>query len=214
MNEDYRLTQYDLPNNKLKEKKQAVEDMIKKIHPRAKDMHAYISKRKKPYRQEFLKAYEGRCAYCGVSYKVISAELFEIDHFKYEKGFHQKADAGYMDNLVLACHSCNHAKREFAITENVEAVLHPDNNQITAVFWRDNSYYIRIQDEYSQHKDIRDFYGRLDLGGQIHRLDYLLMNIDGLRKKIGSDHKAAYSLDRALNLLLARRNIGVRIENS
>ena len=210
MTEDYRRTEYDLPNNGLKEKKQAVENLIKKDHPRAKDMHAYISNRKDPYRPEFIKAYEGRCAYCGVSHKVISTDLFEIDHFKYAKGFSQKKDAGYIDNLVLACHSCNHAKRDLPISESTETILHPDNTEITAVFQRDDSYYIRIQNEYIQNQEINHFYKQLDLGGEIHRLDYLLMSINGLREKIGSDHRAAPNLDRAMNLLLARRNIGVQ----
>lgn len=213
MNEDYRRTEYDLPNVKLKEKKLAVETLVKNDHPRAKDMHAYISRRKDPYRKEFIKAYEGRCAYCGVSTIVISSDLFEIDHFKYEKSFLRKADAGFIDNLVLACHSCNQAKRDFEITEKTQTILHPDNNAITNVFVRDDAYYIRIQDPFSQQPEVNDFYSRLGLGGEIHRLDFLLMSMNGLREKIGSDHKAAPKLDRAINLLHTRRNIGVHRNN-
>lgn len=213
MSEDYRLTEYDLLNAKLNENKQAVENLVKLDHPRARDMHAYISDRRKHYRNAFIRAYNGRCAYCGVSSVVISTELFEIDHFKFAKGFVHKADAGYIANLVLACHSCNHAKSDLDISGEMETILHPDNKQITNIFLRDDAYYIRIRDGYVNVPEIREFYARLDLGGEIHRLDYLVMSMNGLREKIGSTHKAVSILDRALNLLRNRRNIGVSRNN-
>ena len=37
MSEDYRLTEYDLLNAKLNENKQAVENLVKLDHPRARD---------------------------------------------------------------------------------------------------------------------------------------------------------------------------------
>lgn len=209
MNEDYRLTEYDLPNTNLKEQKKAVELLVKADYPKARDMHAYISQRSKPYRKEFIKAYRGRCAYCGVSTFVISSELFEVDHFKYEKGFATKADAGFMDNLVLACQSCNHAKRDFIFSNNNENLLHPDKTEIKSVFCRNDDYYIQIQDEYAYNTEIEDFYAKLDLGGEIHRLDYLLMSMHALCERIGADHKATTGLEKALNLLRTKRNIGV-----
>ena len=213
MNDDYRLTEYDVPNINLKEKKKAVELLVKTDHPRARDMHAYISQRGKSYRKEFIKAYQGKCAYCGVSTFVISSELFEVDHFRYEKGFPTKADAGFMDNLVLACHSCNHAKRDFVFSHDNENLLHPDNTEIKSVFCRDDDYYIQIQDEYAHNTEIEDFYTKLDLGGEIHRLDYLLMSMHALCDKIGTEHKATPGLEKALNLLRTKRNIGISRRN-
>lgn len=209
MNEDYRLTEYDVPNINLKEKKKAVESLVKTDHPKARDMHAYISQRNKPYRKKFIEAYQGKCAYCGVSTFVISSELFEVDHFRYEKGFPTKADAGFIDNLVLACHLCNHAKGDFAFSHGNEDLLHPDNTKIKSVFCRNDDYYIQIQDEYAHNTEIEDFYIKLDLGGEIHRLDYLLMSMYALCKKIGTGHKATPNLEKALNLLRTKRNIGV-----
>ena len=51
----------------IKERKKAVEDMIKTDHSRARDMHNYLSPNDGKYKGEFIKAYNGKCSYCGVS---------------------------------------------------------------------------------------------------------------------------------------------------
>lgn len=40
-------------------------------HPNAKDMHRYISDNSQKFKLEFIKAYNGKCAYCGASIDLI-----------------------------------------------------------------------------------------------------------------------------------------------
>ena len=82
-------------------------------------MHSSISNNSQKFKIEFIKAYNGKCAYCGASIDLIKKSEFEIDHFLYEKApvFATKKDAGYIDNLILACHDCNHNKNAFWVDE-------------------------------------------------------------------------------------------------
>lgn len=51
-------------------------------------------------------------------------------------------------------------------------------------FFRDDKYYIRIKDEYIDDTTINNFYNQLQLVHQTRRLDYLLINMQGLQKKL------------------------------
>ena len=114
---DYRRTKYCPELVDIKEKKKKIEALIKKEHPHAQDMHTYISDNSEKYKLKFVQAYNGKCAYCGVSIDLIKKNEFEIDHFLYEKfpKFKTKKEAGYIENLILACHDCNHNKSDFCI---------------------------------------------------------------------------------------------------
>ena len=110
---DYRNTKYCPSMENLKQKKDSIVEDIKRAHPRAQNMHTYISRNDEPYKNNFIDAYNGKCAYCGVSIKIIPKRMFEIDHFIYERAeiFHgSKAAAGYIKNLVLSCQMCNRLK--------------------------------------------------------------------------------------------------------
>ncbi len=81
MQNDFRNTKYCPALCEITAKKEAVDGMVKKDHPKARDMHHYISKNGLPYKAEFMKAYNSKCAYCGASTQVLPMRMFEIDHF-------------------------------------------------------------------------------------------------------------------------------------
>ncbi len=185
-------------------------DQIKHDHKRARDMHAYIYQNGGPYKVEFMEAYNGKCAYCGASIKILPKSMFEIDHFIYEKApvFNgSKAAAGYIENLVLACHSCNHQKSSFIIEDTDRQYLYPDTEGIQKAFIRDDQYYIKISKECNENGVVKDFYKQLNLGGEIHRLDYLLMNMIGMNSKIVDKPEASQKIGQAIEMLRAKRNI-------
>jgi 5-methylcytosine-specific restriction endonuclease McrA len=207
MANDYRATKYCPQIENLSSNKCKVADKIKTNHPRARDMHAYIRKNDDPYKIEFMEAYNFKCAYCGISIDLIPKEMFEIDHFIYLKSFAKKSDAGYIENLVLACHSCNHQKSALPLPEADREFLHPDNDKITSTFIRDDQYYIKTSPEFNTNQTISAFYTTLGLDGEIRRLDYLLMNMIGLQRTLTDDSNAYSELGQAIDVLRQKRNL-------
>ena len=155
------------------------------------------------------KAYNGKCAYCGASIDLIKKTEFEIDHFLYEKApiFATKKDAGYMGNLILSCHDCNHNKNSFWIEKEEMDTLNPDGEKIKNVFIRDDKYYIRINDEFKKNTTIEGFYNKLCLGSELHRLDYLIMNIIGLQRYCEDNSDLYVGLGKILDIIRKKRNI-------
>lgn len=209
MCDDYRRTKYCPKLNDLQKNKQAVVDEILKDYPRAQDMHAYISRNDKRYKSIFMRAYNGKCSYCGVSLALISKRMFEIDHFIYEKSpqFKYKRDAGYIENLVLACQDCNRNKSSFAIPADSFDALFPDGKQITTIFVRDEMYYIKIADACAKNQTIKEFYEKLNLGSELHRIDYLLMSMLGLQMEMKHSNDIYCKMGQAIELLRSKRNI-------
>ena len=209
MAEDYRNSKYCPTLTNLAKKKNDVKDLVCEKHPRAKDMHTYISKNDEPFKQRFVEAYNGKCAYCGVSTEIIPWQMFEIDHFIYEKSpkFKTKKEAGYIENLVLACQDCNRNKSSFVVDDESFSNLYPDGDQITSSFVRDDMYYIRISDAVSNDSTIKAFYEQLKLGNEMRRLDYLLMSMLGLQSKLDPDSDAYSKMGQAIELLRSKRNI-------
>ncbi|MBR3834309.1 MAG: HNH endonuclease [Lachnospiraceae bacterium] len=206
---DYRRTKYCPVLIDVKEKKKKVEALVKDEHPYAQDMHTYISDNSEKFKLDFLKVYNGKCAYCGVSVDLIKKNEFEIDHFLYEKApkFKSKKDAGYIENLILACHDCNHNKSSFWIEENYFDELYPDGEGIKNTFIRDDNYNICINDEYKEDQYIKDFYDKIRLGSELHRLDYLLLNIIGLQEQCKDNEEFYAGLGMIKNVLMVKRNI-------
>lgn len=162
---------------------------------------------------EFIKAYGGKCVYCGVSIDLISVSQFEVDHYiphTDRKRFMTKKEAGYMDNLVLACHDCNHSKHEFSISDQYLEKLHPDRAGITQCFYRNGEYYIKMNPKVEDDQEISSFYKKIGFGREFHRLDYLLMKMIGLQKKYKDDIRIRDTLASAIEQLRRKRNIGVR----
>ena len=67
--------------------------------------------------------------------------------------------------------------------------------------------YIRINQAKNGDNSIKAFYDKVDLGNQSHRLDYLLLNMRGLCKKITDKHPAHGKLMEAIDLLQHKRNV-------
>lgn len=210
MSNDYRNTKYDPLLADLKSKKADVEKLVKEAHPRSKDMHKYISVNGSQFKKEFVKSYNGKCAYCGVSIDIIPMSLFQIDHFVYQESAEfsgSKAAAGSIDNLVLACGNCNHNKSDFLVPIKERENLHPDNEYILSTFVRDNNYYIKIAEKQISNEVVKKYYEKLKLDLEIHRLDYLLMSMIGLQMKLTDKHPAYLMLGQAIDLLKNKRNV-------
>lgn len=210
MSEDYRNTKYCPKLTDLADKKNNIKNAILAEHSRAKDMHTYISKNDELFKKQFIEAYNGKCAYCGVSIEIISWNMFEIDHFipkGAERFGKSKANAGYIENLVLSCRDCNRAKKALECPDKDLHKIHPDGTEITDSFVRDDYYYIRVSEKMKDDDTVNLFYKQVDLGNQSHRIDYLLMNMRGLCKKITDKHPAYWKLLDAINRLQGKRNL-------
>lgn len=209
MADDYRNSKYCPMLTNLEKKKSDVKDSVSVKHPRARDMHTYISNNDEPFKQQFIEAYNGKCAYCGVSTEIIPWKMFEIDHLIPKEAARfgkSKANAGYIENLVLSCYDCNRSKSALEIPDAELHKIHPDKIGISKAFIRDDGYYIKISEEMQNDRVVKLFYERIDLGNQLHRIDYLLLNLRGLCKKITHIHPAYGRLMEAVDLLQHKRN--------
>lgn len=74
-------------------------------------------------------------------------------------------------------------------------------------FFRDEQYYICISDEYKDDKSINEFYDKVRLGTELHRLDYLLMNIIGLQRKCQENKDLYAGLGKIMDVIREKRNI-------
>lgn len=204
---DYRRTKYCPELIDVPQKKKEVEKLVEKEHPNARDMHRSNNSQK--FKLEFIKAYNGKCAYCGASTDLIKKTEFEIDHFLYKKApiFDTKKDAGDIKNLILSCHYCNHNKNSFWIEKEDIDNLNPDGEKIKNVFIRDDQYYIRINNEFKKNATIERFYNKLCLGSELHRLDYLIMNTIGLQRSCENDSDLYVGLGKILDVIRQKRNI-------
>lgn len=210
---DYRNTEYCLMLENVEDKKKTLEEKIRKAHPRQKIMYNKVHNRNNTFNKEFCNIYNYKCAYCGVSMDILPSTLFEVDHFIAESLFDDKEIAGKVDNLVLACYQCNRNKQEFEIEGEYIEKLNTDDGNIAGVFFRDDKYYIRIKDDYIEDKTINDFYNQLQLVHQTRRLDYLLINMQGLHKKLegtvpgGKLAEAILTMQRKRNKFVEKESV-------
>lgn len=206
---DYRETEHGRLLCGIQERKNEFLKEFRKEHPRACDIHAYISVNDDKYKGQFIKVYNGKCAYCGVSNLSIPKEMFEIDHFcpKEMSRFKTKAEAGQIENLVLACHTCNHNKHDFEVPDAQHDNLHPDLEGIKDAFYRDELFYIRVSE--GQPRVTEQFYEQLRLGRETARIDYLLMSMRDLFERIESKPEIHDMLGSAIMLLQSKRNCAV-----
>lgn len=210
MSTDYRFTRFEDSNSHLLENKQRVKALILQDHKRARDLHIFLKRNELPYKLEFIKAYGCKCSYCGVSVDIIDKRQFEIDHFipcSNTQYFSKKSDAGYIENLVLACFDCNRNKHNYCLPKEYWPVVHPDYEEVTNYFIRDDEYYIKISNEYLEDQVIIDYYKKLRLSEEFHRLDYLIMNMIGMRDQFYNDDKLVSLLSRAIQKLLSKRHL-------
>lgn len=207
--EDYRKTKYCKPLDGIQERKAKVRQSVLADHPGAVDMHKYVSDNSEKYKMEFMEAYNFKCAYCGASIHLIPIGSFEVDHYINQKSdrFSTKKDAGDINNLVLACHDCNHSKNAFPITEENEEDLNPDKENILSNFCRDDMFYIKPTEHGKNNQNVTCFYERLHLGSEIHRIDYLVMSMIGLEEELKTKGVEHVELLKAINILKNKRNL-------
>ncbi|MDK7280479.1 HNH endonuclease signature motif containing protein [Haemophilus seminalis] len=206
MKSDYRNTIYEVSKKNIINEKNALEDKIKKEHPKVKIIYNQINKKDGNYNKQFRNIYNNKCAYCGISTDVISSELFEIDHFICEISFNgDSINAGKINNLVLSCKKCNRAKKDFIWNEIYSLKFNVDDESITELFYRDVDYSIKIEKEYITDNSIYNFYIKLKLNEEIRRLDFLLMNMYGFYNKYYED-KNIYRILEYIVLLQKKRN--------
>lgn len=214
MNKDYRRTTYDGNTPDFLSKKKQLKQHIQENQPNVTDMHRLLCNNDNVYKTKFMQAYDNRCAYCGVSLTIIEKSQFEIDHFipKVASQFSSKVAAGYMENLVLSCSSCNRYKSNYVVPNNYLNRLHPDNIDITKTFYRDSDFYIKIHPSQANDSNIRNFYSKLQFGKEVHRLDYLLMNLIGLQDtcRHHKNESLTCALAYAICLLQRKRNLGIQ----
>lgn len=179
---DYRNTSFKDLDFTLGQKKVEFMEKFREYHPYAWNIYNYVNDRSFELNREFRQIYHEKCAYCGVSTQVISSSNFEVDHvipkvvLDLDMGYDKKFING-IENLVSSCQLCNRSKQGFTCADEFIKILHPDNNQLIAIFNRTPDYTIVIQDEYKQNDVVKDFYIRLKLDNQLRRLDYLLMEM-------------------------------------
>lgn len=147
---------------------------------------------------------------CGVSIDIISLDKFEIDHIipkKAERFEKSKANAGYIENLALSCYTCNRFKSNWECTAEELHKINPDGSDITQAFVRDELYCIQIRDSMKDDSTVNSFYTKVALDNPLRRVDYLLMNMIGLSRKITSENPAYGKLVEAIELLRSKRNL-------
>ncbi len=106
---------------------------------------------------------------------------------------------------MLACFDCNRSKSDLELADEDLHKVNPDGPDICKSFYRDDDYYIRISEDFTDDEAVKTFYRQLRLGSQTHRLDYLLVSMRGLRDKL-KDNPAAYiQLNEAIELMQQKR---------
>lgn len=211
MESDYRRTKYCTQVGNIKETKKSVKDSVLNNHPRARDLHKYISNNKSEYKNLFLNAYGYKCAYCGVSIDIIPKKMFEVDHYihKSSKKFNSISDAGIIENLVLSCYDCNRAKGDIELSDEMYKKLYPDGEEVKKCFYRSGDYYIKISESEKANQEILNYYNTIELYKEIHRIDFLLMNMIGLAKENEGNDELTSNLYKAIEILRQKRNISV-----
>lgn len=190
MTNDYRYTPYCDKQGDVREKKKDVENRVKAEHPKSTNMYKYISDNKKPFKNNFANAYNDRCSYCGLTRNLLSLESFEIDHWvcKKHRQFQGVAcknnNVNSIDNLCLSCPDCNRKKSDFDVKRLPFNLDGEGDKAIENYFERDNSFKICIKKEHLSNQELEEFYNEMDFGNLVHRIDYLLVSIDGLKQRL------------------------------
>lgn len=204
MEMDYRCTEYDIfpSEQEIYSRK---EEIVKELSLKEEDNHySYVSVRKSKANKLFRDCYNNKCVYCGVPVEINSRRLFEVDHYICKTTQKQNINVNHIKNLVNACNECNRKKTGEEISDSYLNILNPDTN-IKNVFIRNTNFKIEIIPSLKEDIVIKSFYKKLYLNGELRRLDYLLMNLMGLQKKVMSQQikeKLAY----CIQILMEKRN--------
>lgn len=211
INTDYRNTDQCPTLTDVIAKKSALEKRIRDRHKKIKIIYNKINDKHDTHYKEFAAIYNYKCAYCGTSLKFTESRLFEVDHYICESAFSKdiagRSEAGRIENLIFSCYSCNRGKGQLHIEDGYLPILNPDDNSIANVFFRDDKYYIKIRSDYSSDEFIKLFYQELMLGSEFRRLDFLLLEMDNLIKKMQTSNKElTQKLEQCMNRLIQKKN--------
>ncbi len=211
INTDYRNTDQCSILTDVNIKKNALEKRIKECHKKTQIIYNRINDKHGTYYKEFVAIYNYKCAYCGASLKFTDGRLFEVDHYICESAFSKdtagRSEAGRIENLTFSCYSCNRGKGQLYIDDGHAPILNPDDNSIADLFYRDDEYYIKISNDYSSDEFIQLFYQELMLGSEFRRLDFLLLEMNNLiRKMQSSDKGLTQKLEQCMNRLIQKKN--------
>ena len=210
--DDYRRSKYCVPFKNITLSKNKLLKKLKSDFPKLEDVYLKIRENDEQYKMEFMKVYNYRCSYCGVSLDILNKRMFEIDHYISKKAdkFKNNNNANKIENLVLACQYCNRKKSDFFISDSEYSLLYPDTEKIKKIFYRDEQYYIKITNEYSQNETIKKFYEQLEMIGEVRRLDFLLISLLNFKKKYRNKLENLHILNELSDIiekLKEKRNI-------
>lgn len=200
MSNDYRCTDYCPTYNNFQRKHRIYIRNFINRHPTAENHYSIINDQSSEEFSKFRKLFNCKCVYCGVSDEI--NQEFEIDHFKCR----ENEGLDHIDNLLYSCKKCNRAKSKHHFSTEYEQILMPITN-IQNIFVRNFDYSITIKTQYNQDNAIIDFYNDIKFSDDVRRLDYLLMNLIGLRKKVRNDNISQKLSDCVCTLILKRNQI-------
>lgn len=205
---DYRNTEYCEELGDIKEKKKGFKERMIADHPRMVNFYKYLHDKDGKYKLPYIEMYNSKCVYCGNSLKNISIDLFEIDHYINEASYsnEQKISAHQIENLVPACQTCNRGKMGITINKDYVDKLDPEGESIKQIFYRTSDYRIRIAEEYLTDTFIIGFYDALAFSLEQRRLDYLLLKMRGLYKKLNDYSQIKKDLLFLIDELQRKRN--------
>ena len=208
---DYRNTLECSCLEEVGKKKKQLEKVIRDKHKKVEIFYYSIKYKKGEYFNLFAEIYNHKCAYCGVANIFRDIHLFEVDHFVCESAFEDSAEgrakAGKVSNLVLSCYSCNRGKTKLHIKDKHKILLNPDDNSIAQVFFRDDDYYIRINDDFLQDDFIQSFYEHLSFESETKRIDFLLLEMNNLISKVqDKNSELADKLGNCVRILMQKKN--------
>ena len=200
MIKDYRRTIYEGDTPNYFERKKSFERQLFSEHPKVLNHYNVIRNNDGSYKRPFLKAYDNKCAYCGVSINILNIRSFQIDHIT-PKSI-SKNNINHISNLVPACEKCNNGKLNFEMNDQ----LNPDD-RIVECFERADDYSIIITEQFADDKIVKEFYYKIRLNEQLKRLDYLLLNIHGMKDRHKKDRELYINLTIAIEILQKKRNV-------
>lgn len=206
--DDYRRSKYCVPFKNITSNKNKLLKKLKSDFPKLEDVYSKIRENDKEYKMEFMKIYNYKCSYCGVSLDILNKRMFEIDHYISKKAdkFKNNNNANEIENLVLACQFCNRKKSDFLVSDSEYSLLYPDTEKIKKIFYRDEQYYIKITNEYSQNETIKKFYEQLEMVGEVRRLDFLLISLLNFKKKYRNKLENLHILNKLSDIIEKLKN--------
>lgn len=204
---DFRNTKYCKELSNVKKLKEKFKKEILTKHPKLKDFYSLIRQEKGEYKTHFLHIFNNKCAYCGSSTDILPISLFEIDHYINKASFNMQSQANIIENLVPACKKCNRGKSEITIINDYLNILDPEGEKIKEAFYRGDDFRIYICPKYKNDEFIKSFYKAIEFENEIRRIDYLLLNLIGLRDKLDLDTDIKDKLGDIIFTLQRKRNI-------